>query len=91
MSKGPFAVSYARGTDKTTEAVLVAGDIDSDADRKQTRLGVSYNAGKVSVGYSRLSEKQNAGSYSVTGIYDLAIATKKTVCNFQLVMLLLLV
>jgi hypothetical protein len=74
VSKGPFAVSYARGTDKTTRS-YVAGDIDSDADRKQTRWGVSYNAGKVSVGYSRLSEKQDAGSYSVTGIYD---ATKKT-------------
>ena len=59
VSKGPFAVSYARGTDKTTSRTYVAGDIDSDADKKQTRWGVSYNAGKVSVGYSRLSEKQD--------------------------------
>ena len=80
VSKGPFAVSYARGTDKTTSRTYVAGDIDSDADRKQTRWGVSYNAGKVSVGYSRLSEKQGAGSYSAGtngGLYA-AAATKKT-------------
>ena len=84
VSKGPFAVSYARGTDKTTRN-YIAGDIDSDADRKQTRWGVSYNAGKVSVGYSRLSVKQNAGSYTVgnatdgvgTNLYAIA-ATKKT-------------
>ena len=63
LSKGPFAVSYARGTDKTTTLKPCYAD-------KQTRWGVSYNAGKVSLGYSRLSEKQNAGSYSVTGIYD---------------------
>ena len=86
VSKGPFAVSYARGTDKTTSRTYVAGDIDSDADKKQTRWGVSYNAGKVSVGYSRLSEKQNAGSYSVgnatsgagSNLYAAAAATKKT-------------
>ena len=53
VSKGPFAVSYARGTDKTISRTYVAGDID-DADKKQTRWGVSYNAGKVSVGYSSL-------------------------------------
>ena len=80
VSKGPFAVSYARGTDKTTSRTYVAGDIDFDADKKQTRWGVSYNAGKVSVGYSRLSEKQDATTVlatSGTAGYDFA-ATKKT-------------
>ena len=78
LSKGPFAVSYARGTDKTTRN-YVAGDIDSDADKKQTRWGVSYNAGKVSIGYSRLSEKQGIASttYSSTS-YTVSEATKKT-------------
>ena len=79
LSKGPFAVSYARGTDKTTNRTYVAGDIASDADKKQTRWGVSYNAGKVSIGYSRLSEKQVAVSTaSGNSSYTVSDATKKT-------------
>ncbi|MFL2660068.1 MAG: porin [Alphaproteobacteria bacterium] len=79
VSKGPFAVSYARGTDKTTKRTYVAGDIDSDADKKQTRWGVSYNAGKVSIGYSRLSEKQGiASTASGSSSYTVSDATKKT-------------
>lgn len=79
VSKGPFAVSYARGTDKTTSRTYVAGDIDSDADKKQTRWGVSYNAGKVSVGYSRLSEKQDAAIVLATsGTEGYDFASKKT-------------
>lgn len=78
VSKGPFAVSYARGTDKTTRN-YIAGDIDSDADKEQTRWGVSYNAGKVSVGYSRLYEEQAVGYSAGTngGVYATA-ATKET-------------
>lgn len=78
VSKGPFAVSYARGTDKTTRN-YIADDIDSDADKEQTRWGVSYNAGKVSVGYSRLYEEQAVGYSAGTngGVYATA-ATKKT-------------
>jgi len=45
LSKGAFAVSYSRGKDKTTAATIF--------DKKQTRLGVAYTAGKVSLGYSR--------------------------------------
>ncbi len=79
VSKGPFAVSYARGADKTTNRTYVAGDIASDADKKQTRWGVSYNAGKVSIGYSRLSEKQVAVSTASGGTaYTVSAATKKT-------------
>ena len=61
VSKGPFAVSYGRGKDKGTST------------KNQTRWGASYDAGKVSLGYSRLSSDAS-GTKTVSSVISVSYA-----------------
>jgi len=78
LSKGAFAVSYSRGTDKTTNTAIL--------DQKQIRWGVAYTAGKVSLGYSRKTTTIDAAktrnsvitaSYAVASGLDVFVEQQK--------------